>query len=263
MNIPTVQAAFPKRPLRIHAPVARWRGWLSALGMLVMAIGFGWWAAASLLPTLLSDYEIRAGAVPAAGRVENGRCTARMGLLQTCSMTLVSAAPTKNGEPIRQGAEYVFAEPHLGDYSVRLLADPSRPGQLTTDMGLDHLGNRAATLAAAAVLVLLLLGGGVLLVRAAGRARRDMEALSGQPLMPVAVVVGADPNGWQVRPAGGGKPTLWPLPKKAEPFWLDAEGRVALGVTAPGLPVFALDRDLAWADFSEEEREGLRRAAAA
>ena len=262
MDLPAVQAAFPARPLRIDAPVARWKGWLSALGMLVIAVGFGWWAVASLLPNLLSDYEIRGGAVPVAGRVENGRCSSRLGLLQSCSMTLVSAAPTKNGEPIRQSADYIFAEPHLGNYSVQLLADPTRPGKLTTDMGLEHLTNRALTFAAAALLVLLLLGGGVLLVRAGGRARRDMAALSGRPLMPVAVVVGVDPNGWQVRPAGGGQPTLWPLPKKAQPFWLDPEQKVALGVTAPGMPVFALDGDLAWADFSEEERERLRRAAA-
>lgn len=262
LNLPDLQAAFPARPLTIHAPVARWRGWLSALGMLVLALGFGWWAAASLLPNILSDYEIRGGATPAQGRVESGRCSTRLGLLQTCSMTLVSAAPTKNGEPLRQGAEYLFVEPHLGNYSVQLLADPSRPGKLTTDMGLEHLTNRAVTFASAGLIVLLLLGGGLLLVRAGGRARRDMLALSGQSLMPVAVVVGADPNGWQVRPAGGGKSTLWPMPKKAQPFWLDPEGRVALGVTAPGMPVFALDQDLAWADFSEEERERLRRAAA-
>jgi len=263
LNFSAIQAVFPDRPLRIDAPVARWKGWLTALGLLAMAVGFGWWATASLLPTLLSDYESRGGAVPAAGRVENGRCSTRVGLLQTCSMTLVSAAPTKNGEPIRQGAEYVFAEPHLGNYSVQLLADPSRPGKLTTDMGLEHLTNRAVTFAVAAVLVALLLLGGLLLARAGGRARRDMEALSGRPLMPVAVVVGADPNGWQVSPAGGGRSTLWPLPKKAQPFWLDPEQRVALGVTAPGMPVFALDRDLAWADFSEEERERLRGALAA
>ena len=262
MNLTEVLSAFPGRPLTIKAPLARWRGWLSALIMFAIAVGFAWWGAASLLPTLLSDYEIRGGAVPAAGRVEGGRCSTRMGLLQTCSMTLVSTAPTKNGEPVRQTAEYIFAEPHLGNYSVQLLADPARPGKLTTDMGLDHLTNRAVTFATAAVLLLGLLGGGVLLVRAGGRARRDMQALSGRPLMPVAVIVGADPNGWQVRPAGGGQATLWPLPKKAQPFWLNPETRVALGVTAPGMPVFALDRDLAWADFSEEERERLRRAVA-
>ncbi|MFC7692178.1 hypothetical protein ACFQY5_24000 [Paeniroseomonas aquatica] len=51
---------------------------------------------------------------------------------------------------------------------------------------------------------------------------------------------------------------LWPLPRKAEPFWLDP----ALGVGAPGRVPMPLDRELAWADFSGAERARLRAALA-
>jgi hypothetical protein len=72
------------------------------------------------------------------------------------------------------------------------------------------------------------------------------------------VQVARDTNGWQVRPVDGKATVLWPVPRKAEPFWLDPARAIALGVTAPGGALFPLDRDLAWADFTPEERDRLR-----
>ena len=262
MSFAAVQSAFPDRPLTIAAPVARWRGLFAGLVILVLFGFFAWWASASIVPNLVSDFQIRDGAVPAAGRVENGRCRTRFGLLQTCEMVLVANAATKDGQPIRQQADYIFVEPHVGDYSVQVLADPSRPGKLSTDMGMEHLANRAITFLVLAALMLAMLVGGLVAMRMAGRAKRDMGALSGQRLIPVPVRVTANQNGWQVVPVEAKRGTQWPMPKKAEPFWISPQDGVALGVTAPGGPVFALDRDLSWADFTEEERQRLRLAAA-
>ena len=261
MSLAAIQAAFPDRPLSIDAPVSRWRAWLTSFVLLAILVGFGWWAVTAIVPTIISDLQIRDGAVPVNGRVESGRCRSQVGMLHMCDMTLVSSAPTKDGQPLRQSANYIFVQPHLGDFTVQLLADPTRPGQLTTDMGLEHLTNRVITFTGLAVALLAMGYGGVILMRAGGRARRDMQALSGRQLIPVAVQVGRDRQGWQVRPEGGPRSTLWPMPKKAEPFWIAPD--VALGVTTPGGPVFALDQELSWADFSEEERRRLRLAAQA
>ncbi|SHJ47722.1 hypothetical protein SAMN02745194_02674 [Roseomonas rosea] len=261
MSFAAVQSAFPDRPLTINAPVTRWRGWFAALVLLVLCGFFAWWASASIVPNLVSDFQIRDGAVPTSGRVENGRCRSRFGMLQTCEMVLVANAQTKDGQLLRQQADYIFVDPHLGSYSVQLLADPSRPGKLSTDLGMRHLTNRAITFLVVAALMAFLLVGAIVLLRAGGRAKRNMQALSGQRLIPVPVRVKGDQNGWNVLPLEAKRGTQWPMPKKAEPFWLDPDSGVALGVTAPGGPVFALDRELSWADFTEEERMRLRAAA--
>jgi hypothetical protein len=262
VSFAAVQSAFPTRPLIVSAPVSRWKNWLYALVILLLFAGFVWWSAATIVPNLVSDFQIRDGAVPVNGRVEGGRCSSRFGLLHTCEMVLISSAPTKNGEPIRQAADYIFVQPHLGSYTVQVLADPARPGKLSTDLGMEHLTNRAITYVATALLMLGFLFGGVALLRAGGRARRDMQALSGHPLIPVPVKVVRDQNGWNVSPLQGARGTHWPMPAKTEPFWLEPEAGVALGVTAPGGPVFALDQALSWVDLTNQERERLRMAAA-
>jgi hypothetical protein len=261
MSLGPIAAAFPDRPLALKAPITRWRGWLAAGVLFLLCAGFAAWAATGLAPTLAADYALSGSAVPVNGRVVDGRCRSRFALLQECEMTLVGTATRKGAEPVRQKVSYLFVEPHLGDFQVQVMADPARPDRLTTDMGLDHLANRLLTGLGLAAALLLLFLGGIALVRAGGRARRDMAALSGRRLAPAAVHVARDQNGWQVRPPDGRKPVLWPLPRKAEPFWLDGEAGIALGVTAPGGALVPLDRDLAWADFTPEERDRLRVAA--
>lgn len=256
-----IAAAFPDRPLALKAPIARRRGWFSACVLFLLCVGFAAWASLSLLPTLVDDYALRNIAVPVNGRVLDGRCRSRFALLQDCEMTILSSPMKKGIEPQRQKVSYLFVEPHIGDFEVQVMADPSRPDRLTTDMGLDHLTNRLLTALGVGSALVALLIGGILLVRASGRASRAMANLSGRRLMPVPVHVARDANGWQVRPVDGKAAVLWPVPRKAEPFWVDSARAIALGVTAPGGALFPLDRDLAWADFTPEERDRLRLAA--
>ncbi len=149
-------------------------------------------------------------------------------------------------EPARQAVSYLFIEPHVGDFSAQVMADPARPGRLSTDMGLEHLTNRLLTVPGLAAVMVALLIGGIILVRAAGRAKRDMANLFGRRLAPVPVQVERDKTGWQVRPVDGKTRVPWPLPPKAEPFfWRDQARAIAL----------------AWADLTSEERNRLRAAA--
>ncbi|MBL6077849.1 hypothetical protein JMJ56_07525 [Belnapia sp. T18] len=261
MSLAQVADVFPDRSLVLKAPVTRWRGWLSACVLFLLCAGFAGWAAIGLVPALAEDYALRNSAVPINGRVLNGQCRSRLALLQDCEMTLVANATRKGAGPLRQKVSYLFVEPHVGDFQVQVMADPARPDRLTTDMGLGHLTNRLLTGLGIAVALVGLFLGGIVLVRASGRARRDMANLSGRRLAPVPVQVTRDTNGWQVRPTDGKRPALWPLPRKAEPFWLDGTGPIALGVTAPGGALFPLDRDLAWANFTPQERDRLRVAA--
>lgn len=261
MSKPTLEAAFPARPLVLKAPIAWVRSVFLAIGALILAGGFGWFAAAAVVPTLLQDYAVSDGAVPIRGRIESGRCRAKWALFQDCEMVLVAAPQTKSGSGLRQRVDYLFVEPHMGDYSVQVMANPDRPEWLTTDMGQDHLLNRMLTLAGVGLAMLMIALGGLASMRGGLRARRAMRVLSGQRLVPVPLrLLRRDQNGWQMVPLAGGPAMVWPLPRKAEPLWLDATKGLALGAGVPGQTPFPLDHEMAWADFSPAERERLRAA---
>ena len=116
-------------------------------------------AVAFVAPGIRDDLAVREAARPApAARVTEGRCRARLMLLQDCSVTL--SWPGVNGAP-RQ-LSYLFVEPHSGNWTVRPMSDPKRPDLVTTDLGLDRLNNRIATLAGMVLVSLLLAGGGLL-----------------------------------------------------------------------------------------------------
>lgn len=261
MSKPSLEAVFPARPLTLKAPIAWVRGVFLAIGALILAGTFGWFAAAEVVPTLLQDYAVRDGAAPIRGRIESGRCRAKWALFQDCQMVLVAAPQTKGSTGLRQEVDYLFVEPHMGDYTVTLMADPNRPDWLTTDMGQEHLLNRSLTLVGVALVMLLIAFGGLASLGSGLRARRALRALSGHRLAPIPLrMLRRDQNGWHMVPLAGGKAMLWPLPRKAEPLWLDPAKGLALGVGAPGQVPFPLDRDLAWGDFSPAEREQLRAA---
>ncbi len=255
MGLAALNAAFPERPLSVSAPISTWRNWLFGLILLALPVGLGWWAAASLGPSILTDLQLKGSAVPVQGSVQ-GRCSSRYGLLQTCDMT-VTAGRAKDGQPLRQGLEYFFVDPHVGNYTVQVMADPGRPGLLTTDMGLDNLTSRMATLAVAAGLCVLFVIGGVSLMLQGRRQKRLLRAMSGQRLTPVPVFVTKDKGTWTVVPAEGNGESKWQIAGKREPFWLSPSQGIALGVTTVGGPVFPLDRDLQWVDLTNEERDRL------
>jgi hypothetical protein len=142
------------RPDALRLPPARdWRNtfwvFLGVAMFAAMLVAAAYYAA----PALISDWRIRDAARPIAGaRVSEGKCSAKV-VFHICDATLVLQAPSG---AVTRRVNYVFTGVHVGDYSVRVLADPSQPELATTDMALDKLWNRTITLAAAMALLLAL-----------------------------------------------------------------------------------------------------------
>lgn len=94
-------------------------------------------------PALLSDWQVREAAqlVPDA-RVSEGKCSSKI-VIHICDVTLGLRTPSGT---VSRRVNYVFTGVHVGDYGIRVMADPARPDLVTTDLGLDRLWNRTITL---------------------------------------------------------------------------------------------------------------------
>ena len=101
-------------------------------------------------PDLATDWQVHAAAVPVAeGQVLKGSCSANL-LFNVCDATL--SVPMPSGR-ISRSVNYVFTGPHLGDYTVAVLADPAHPDLPTTDLALNRLWNRTLTFTVGVVLL--------------------------------------------------------------------------------------------------------------
>lgn len=137
------------RPDTLRLPPPR-RGWGNTFWTL-----FGLVALAALLvacavytaPPVVTDWRIRDTARPVAdARVTDGKCSTKI-VLHLCDMTLNLRTPT--GTVVRR-VNTVFMGVHVGDYNIRVMADPARPDLVTTDLALNRLWNRTVTLAVVA-----------------------------------------------------------------------------------------------------------------
>jgi hypothetical protein len=154
--------ASAKSPGTLRLPPPR-QGW----GNMVWTL-FGLAALTGLLgaclvytaPPLLSDWQVRDTAHPVAdARVTDGKCSAKI-VIHICDATLNLRTPTGT---VARRVNYVFTGLHVGDYSIRVMADAGRPDLVTTDLGLDRLWNRTLTFLAitgalAAIIVLGIAG---------------------------------------------------------------------------------------------------------
>jgi hypothetical protein len=256
----TPPVTFPDRPLHVRIPGATWRSRIvAAIGGLVlvglMVASFIWVA-----PTLWTDIQIRNTAEGvASSRIEEGSCRSKL-FINICEVTL-SAGKAANA--VRRDVTYVFADLHMGDYTVQVLADPARPELLTTDLGLDKLPSRIITIG---IFWALMLAGGVAVIRNLFRRRsvmREVESWNGQRLKPAVLQLtnvggGTGTAHWTVtKPDGTGK-YIWTVPADSRPFFLDDSH--ILGVTGPqGGVVAPLDYGLTWIDLTEEERAAIGR----
>lgn len=110
-------------------------------------------AAIHTAPALVSDWRVRDAARPAPdARVTDGKCSSKI-VFNICDATLNLRTPSG---PVSRRVNYVFTGVHVGDYSIRVMADPARPELATTDMALDKLWNRTITLIAAVAVLLIL-----------------------------------------------------------------------------------------------------------
>lgn len=255
-----VLAAFPRRPLTLSPPSGR-RGRIGA-GLISLAFaGLLGFLISLALPDLLADRATAAAADAGAARpsafatLERGRCSTRMGLLHSCDLTL--RVTRKDGEAATREVTY-FLVGEQPPNTVTVLVDPARPGQPTTDLGLERLGNRTAVLGVMAAIALGLLTVPLFLLRAGVRHGRLVASLSGKALTPVALGWGGSAEGQWTLTGPDGATARFAAGKKEVPFALPPGGATVLGVTAPGVAgAVPLDEGLTWADFTDEERRAL------
>ena len=157
-----LMTAPAKSPASLRLPPPS-QGWGNILWTLFGLVALAGLLAACLVytaPPLLSDWQVRETAHPVAdARVTDGKCSAKI-VLHICDATL--NLRTSTGAVARR-VNYVFSGFHVGDYSIRVMADPARPDLVTTDLGLDRLWNRTLTFLAitgaiAAIIVLAIAG---------------------------------------------------------------------------------------------------------
>ena len=114
----------------------------------VMSLMMGWalWNGAAYTgPTLLADWQVQNEARSLPGlRAEQAKCHDVNIVLHFCNMTL--KASTAAGE-VSRAVSYAFVGLPMGNFHIRVLADPARPELTTTDLGLDHLVNRTVCFA--------------------------------------------------------------------------------------------------------------------
>lgn len=254
--IETLRAAWPARPIKLRPPVAAWRMHLLALICLLAAGGIIGYVGWGLAPAIIDDFQMRDRAQPVQmSRIEGGRCSSRLAIIHSCDATVV--ATTKDGV-VRSSLHHLFFDFHMGNWTARVMADPARPGVLTTDIGLDRIWHRIGTAALMAAIGLLVLFGPWRNMRRAAAERRRVAALSAQGFSPVALGI----QGWQgqvvtvIDPRGGAH--QWTVPAKTTLFGV-GPGQV-LGVAAPGGEAFPLDEKLRWANFTTHERAALKQA---
>jgi len=252
---------FPVRPMKVSPPAS---GIVALLSGVLWAALIGCGALAIVIPPIpdiVTDFAIRNAARPLAGAtIDNGHCSVHLLVMTECEATLLV---TRKGLPEpRRKVDYWFFDFHTGDYTVTVVADPSRPEHMTTDLALAKLWNRTATLLLLGPMFLLLALFSVkFFVFGSVRDRRAVvRALSNQVLRPALLRLDRQGNGtWTVSsltPPGAGKSCEWKT--KGTPITMDPSQRLVLGVTAgDGTMSMPLDTKLSWIDLTDAERTRL------
>lgn len=249
-----VLSAFPQRPLTLKPGRGALGGWVIAVGGLLLFGAFLVMLAIEIGPAIRTDLQIRDQAVPAPQvRISNGRCRSRAFLFQSCEVTLSWRG--KDGQMTRK-MSYMFVEPHMGSWTVQAMMDPARPELVSTDLGLERLWNRIATLVGGALFALAVIVALFLAARRAQAKTKEVTALSGRALRPVQVLFAGwgDGPSWRVQDEQGAT-FEWPVRKSDKPFVLDEARGLVLALRDPaGGPAFPLDEKLRLVKLTAEER---------
>ncbi|WP_431282977.1 hypothetical protein ACQW02_26845 [Humitalea sp. 24SJ18S-53] len=251
-----ILAAFPRRSLTLHASRSRIGAWLLALAFVLFGVGIIALLAIEVGPGIRDDFKVRDGAVPTAlARLESGRCSAKLGLFQSCDITV--SVRGKDGV-VRREVSYLFVEPHMGNRTTEALLNPAHPTLPTTRLGVDMLINRVVVAAVFVAFALALFWAGFAAVRSDLRLRRRVAAISGRALEPEAVRLRAFAQGpaWMIEDARGATAT-WPVGRRTKPFMLDPATGLILALRAPGGEAFPLDDRLRSVDLAPPERAAL------
>lgn len=258
MVVPNI--TFPMRPTKVSPPGSSVFSQFRAVLWSAIIAGGALLVVIPPIPDLVSDFAVRGAARPIADATIEGKCSVYL-LLASCEATLSARRP---GLPeLRRTVDYWFVDFRLGKYTAAVVADPARPEKMTTDLALDKLWNRTATLLLLGPLLLWLGFFVVKYVSGALLARRAaVRALSNQVLRATLLRLDSWNNDtWTVSsltPTGAGKSCEWET--KGTPIFMDQTQNLVLGVTAgDGTECMPLDTTLSWIDLTDHGSHSERR----
>ena len=265
MTVPyaAVLAAFPRRSFRVRKSVG-WSVFFTSLAALGMLVWFGWMRLVNG-PAIARDWQIADGAKRTPARLVS-KCKIAKAILWECDFEIVPVANGRPGEPRVVSIAFVSFREHR--YSAAPVASARFPDHVTTDFALEHLMERTLTLAGGVLLLGLATFGLFVLARGTWRQWRAFAGMAGQPLraVPVFVVAGKTTLGTEFRYRyADGPPQTLKMGRKDKPFWLamDTTPPTALAVVGPDSDIpMLLDENLTRLDFTDAERDALRRARA-
>jgi hypothetical protein len=255
----TLDAPFPVRPLNVKPLKPQKLELLLVASVFFLAAG--WFFSVQFGPDLIRDIRIGNSAVAAPKAIMTlGKCRARALFVYWCDI------PIANGSSHIE-LHYFFVDEPSAKFSAAVLGAKDNPQDLTTDLGLEKLWNRAAVLG----VILLFCVSPVIILPATWmrnrRTGRDFASLSDQGLQFIAVTLQSRRNPkstqWQYKVPGRRRwlPVGVTMPYGASPFFLDPWARTALAVTPqidPEATPMLLDADLTTLDLTEAERQALQ-----
>ena len=248
--MPDIFAALPARPLHARPPASWWNAVWSLLGLAMFAAMLAYlvgWVA----PGIVTDWQVRPAATVVRGaRVADGKCDGKL-FIEVCDATLTAPAGTAT---LERRVHYVFGSFSIGDFTVRVVADPAHPGLLTTDLALDVFWNRVLTFLVASALLSAAVVGGTLGTLRSRRTRRGWLATPAVavPLLLKSVQRVRGAVIWTVQDEAG-RSQRWTLPRRSAPFVLGPASRV-LGLATERGALMPLDAGLRWVDLTPAER---------
>lgn len=249
-----VFSALPARALHGRPPGSRATAAWSLLGVLM----FGAMLALMVVflpPGLVTDWQVRGTALTLGdGTVRDNDCSVS-DLIAICSMTVV--APVGTGV-VQRRVHYAFISGQDDPVTVHAVADPARPGWLTTDLGLDVFWNRVASLIGATVIIgCLVFGGSWAAFRSHRRSNawRTADSLA-VPLRLVSRQRLRNGELWIVRNEDG-QTARWTVPRRSAPFALGSAGEILGLQRTDGSEIMPLDDKLRWVDLSQAERAAV------
>ena len=249
-----VFSALPARPLHGRPPTSVAGVLFGLFGLLTVGAIVGYFAV--FLPAgLVSDWQVRSTArMLRDGAVTNSDCSGR-DLIEICNLTV--SAPVGTGT-VHRRVHYLFISPQAAPFVVQAVADPSRPGTLTTDLALDWFWNRVASFLAGLFLFTFLL---VAASWGVWRSHRRTQAWRTEDSVAVKLQLVSRQrvrNGeiWTVRSEDGHQ-ERWPAPRRAAPFVLGAADEILGLQRTVGKKIMPLDDKLRWVDLSPPERASI------
>ncbi|MDD3444365.1 MAG: hypothetical protein PHS60_03070 [Zavarzinia sp.] len=233
---------LPHRPLAVAPPGAEPRQTVLLVAFLFV-LGLGLVAFSAWLgPGLVADLPLRQGLAPVdGGRVLETSC-GRARFLVYCIFAV--EAPGADGLLVRDTAPIFFLSLPDEDLASAVVADPARPGRLTTAFALDTYWNRLGTfIATAFILLALTILGARRTVGDVFRKRAFRRAFATGLARPVALTLEKRTRwGWRVRHGEGkGRREAWQVDWKDQPLMLDPGRSIILGVTVDGTHVLPVD----------------------